>query len=189
MSTEEPTPRPRPSFRRLLKDVAVSVAVALLVVLAMTWLQRQSQRGGGGTLPVGEPAPAFRLEELETGETLSLEDLRGRPVVLNFWATWCNPCMRELPGLERLHRESEGRFHVVTVNGQPPAVVLRALRRRDLALPVLHDPAGRVQAAYHVERIPMTVLLDAEGRVVHDFTGEADMDILRDHMERLLGEG
>ncbi|MCB9727765.1 MAG: TlpA family protein disulfide reductase [Deltaproteobacteria bacterium] len=171
--------------KSLLGDLAVGALVALVVLGAMQWIQRRGQRGGGGVLTVGAEAPAFELTDLRTSERLGLADLRGAPVILNFWATWCGPCVRELPDMEALHRESAGRYHVVSVVSEQPAVVRPVVARKHLTMPVLGDLSGRTFGAYRVERLPTTVILDREGRIVHDFTGAADPDILREHMARL----
>jgi thiol-disulfide isomerase/thioredoxin len=175
------------SGKRWAADLAVGGLVALLVLGAMQWMQRRAQRGGGGVLPVGVEAPALDLTDLRTSDRLDLVDLRGAPVILNFWATWCGPCMRELPDIEALHRESAGRFHVVSVVSEAASVVRPVIAKKGLTMPVLFDSAGAAFRAFGVERLPTTVILDAEGRVVHDFSGVADPDILRDHMARLGG--
>ncbi|MEZ4267069.1 MAG: TlpA disulfide reductase family protein [Myxococcota bacterium] len=173
------------SGKRLAGDLAVGGLVALLVIGAMQWMQRRGQRGGGGALTVGADAPALELTDLQTSERLSVADLRGAPAILNFWATWCGPCMRELPDIEGLHRESAGRYRVVSVVSEAGAVVRPVIAKKGLTMPVLLDSSGSAFTAYKVERLPTTVILDRDGRVVHDFTGAADPDILRDHMERL----
>ncbi len=175
------------SGKRLLGDLAVGGLVALLVLGAMQWMQRRAQRGGGGVWPVGVEAPAMGLTDIRTSERLDLAGLRGVPVILNFWATWCGPCMRELPDIEALHRESAGRYHVVSVVSEAASVVRPVIAKKALTMPVLLDSAGAAFRAFKVERLPTTVILDSEGRFVHDFTGVADPDILRDHMARLGG--
>jgi cytochrome c biogenesis protein CcmG/thiol:disulfide interchange protein DsbE len=172
--------------KRLLRELVITGLIVLVVVGAMQWKQRRDQRGGGGALPVGQAAPAFELAAFGAPGRVSLESLRGEPVILNFWATWCGPCMRELPDIEGLHRESAGRFHVVTVVSEGAADVLPVIQKKALTVPVLADGNGAVFSAYKVERLPTTVILDRGGLVVHDFTGAADVDILRDHMERLI---
>lgn len=175
------------SGKRLFGDLAVGGLVALLVLGAMQWMQRRAQRGAGGALPVGVEAPAIDLMDLGTSQRRDLASLRGAPVILNFWATWCGPCMRELPDIEALHRESAGRYHVVSVVSEAASVVRPVIAQKGLTMPVLLDSAGAAFRAFKVERLPTTVILDREGRFVHDFTGAADPDILREHMARLGG--
>lgn len=185
-----PEPGPRRSRRdrllRFARDLAVSVGLALLVVAAIQWSQRQAQRGGGGVLPVGSEAPLFSLGDARSGATVDLLELRGQPVILSFWATWCGACVAELPDLARLEAAEGERFHLLTIADEPPSVVQPFLARRQLDLPVLYDAGGAVARRYRVRKIPMTVILDREGRVVHDFSGPADVEILGAHIEALL---
>ena len=167
------------------REVVINALIIGAVVLLMMWWQRQGQRGGGGKLTVGAPAPAFSLADARTGDQRGLTDLRGRPTILNFWATWCSPCVRELPILEALHQSAGDRYHLVTVTQEPPSVVVPFLEQRGFELPALFDADGAVSRHYKANRIPTTVILDAEGRVVHDFAGGAYEDILRDHMAQL----
>jgi thioredoxin-like negative regulator of GroEL len=129
--------------------------------------------------------PGFSLVEMETGDSVASEDLVGRPTIVNFWATWCGPCRSELPDLARLHEHSNGRYRLLTITDEPPGVVKPFLEHRRLQLPVLYDPGGRVARSFGVDSIPMTVLLDSQGLVVHDFVGIAHPDILLERMERL----
>jgi thiol-disulfide isomerase/thioredoxin len=100
-----------------------------------------------------------------SGAPVSLAELRGRPLVLNFWATWCPPCDEEMPALEALHRQqgSEG-VQVVTVNLQEaPEVVAGYLAARGLTLPVLLDSAGTLASELDVTYLPTTFFVDEEG--------------------------
>ncbi len=179
---QDPTRAPRWA---LAKDLAISALIALLVGAGKQWFQRESQRGGGGALEVGSEAPRFDLTRMSDGRPVTLADLAGKPVILNFWATWCGACVSELPDLQRLQGEAGDGFHLMTVTDEPPSVVRPFLTRRSLDLPVLHDVGGRVARRYGVSRLPTTVIIDARGRVVHDFSGAASLDILRGHVERL----
>ncbi|MEC9072418.1 MAG: TlpA disulfide reductase family protein [Myxococcota bacterium] len=183
---EIPEGRPGPSrLARIGREIVINVGIIGVVVLLMMWWQREGQRGGGGKLNVGEPAPAFSLADSRTGAQRALADFRGRPTILNFWATWCGPCVRGLPIMEALHQSAEGRYHLVTVTREPPSTVVPFLEQRGLEIPALFDANGEVSRRYKANSIPTTVILDREGRIVHDFSGGAYEDILREHMEQL----
>lgn len=181
-----PAESKRTAYRRLAKDVAVGLVVAALVVSVMQVLQSRSQEGGGGRLPVGAVAADFELRSLDDSAPLRLSSLRGKPVLLNFWATWCPPCLRELPDIAELSAAAGDRYHVVTITDDSPTLIRAALASRGLELTVLWDAGGAVATRYGVSKLPTTVIIDAEGRYVHDFTGSASGDILRSHMNRLV---
>lgn len=168
---------------RWVREVAIIGAVAAGALLLVRWMD--VGRDGGGVLPVGLAAPAFELADVRSGATTSLEALRGKPVILAFWATHCGPCREELPVLERMHREAAGRYVVLGVSSEPGATVRGFLAERGLSFATLSDPRGAVFDAYRVRTIPMTVIIDAEGAVVDDFTGPADAATLTAHMKRL----
>jgi len=179
------SPPPTSRLRTIGREVLINAGIIGLVVLAMMWWQREGQKGGGGKLTVGAPAPPFSLRNIHTGESVSLESLQGRPTIVNFWATWCGPCVRELPIMEALHHSGGTRYQLVTITQEPPSVVIPFLAQRGLTLPTLFDPGGAVGSAYRATQIPTTVILDGDGRIVHDFSGGAYEDILREHMARL----
>ncbi|MEO6990199.1 MAG: TlpA disulfide reductase family protein [Candidatus Baltobacteraceae bacterium] len=103
-----------------------------------------------------------------------LRDERGRPVVLNFWATWCAPCLDELPAFDRLERTFGDRVRVVSLSDEAPGVARTFVATRGLVLPVDEDPQRAVFDAYSIGPIPVTVVLDARGRVTHVSVGELD---------------
>ncbi len=124
----------------------------------------------------GRPAPAFSLETLDTGETVSLADLRGQRVVINFWATWCQPCKIEHPALlEAARRWPDVQFLGVLYQDEP--IKARAyLRRNGEAYPTLLDPGGVVAIDYGVGGVPETYFLDEEGQVFYKHAGPLSWD-------------
>lgn len=115
-------------------------------------------------LTEGEPAPDFKLEDLD-GETVSLRDLRGKPVLLNFWATWCPPCRAEMPYLQEVFEEWQGKELVVlTIDiGESRATVQNYLQSYKLSLPVLLDISKIVSYRYGFRYIPTTFFIDKDG--------------------------
>lgn len=143
--------------------------------------------------PVGRPAPDFTLP-LFTGGTLSLHSLRGKPVVLNFWASWCVPCREETPLLVRLHKIYGPRIVFVGVNVEDEDQdARRFLAQYTVDYPAVRSSDERVVIAYAVMGLPTTVFIGADGVVadkyVGGFVGPEGEKALRLRLERLLGPG
>lgn len=158
-----------------------------LVASFLVWIRPFS----APPLRSGAGAPELTLDRLEGGE-FSLSETRGRVVFLNFWATWCAPCIEEAPSLDRLYRSlrNEG-FLVaaVSIDGPGERATVNAFRSRfDLSFPILLDPGKRSYEAYQVTGVPETFLIDPEGRLVERFVGPRDWSRPRyaDAVRRLL---
>ncbi len=119
---------------------------------------------------VGETAPDFQLQDLE-GNTITLSDLRGRPIMLNFWATWCPPCRDEMPLIQQIYEEWTGKppsVVVLTIDmGESQATVERFMQSQGLSMPVLLDIKQDVAGKYNIAGIPTTFFIDADG-VIQD---------------------
>ena len=123
------------------------------------------------------PAPALKAVDLK-GATRTLADYRGKVVVLNFWASWCPPCLREKPSMERLRVKMAGRpLAVVALDSAETREEVDAfLSKMTLGFPILLDPDGSNTKRWKVFALPTTFLLDAEGRVRHVLTGPTEWD-------------
>lgn len=176
---------PWSGWRGWLRELLVMAAIAAVVLVVVGWLRRERQSGGGGELEVASAAPSFTVQRLD-GRALSSSELLGKPTVLVFWATWCGVCQEEMPALERFAAASEGRYNVLAVSRESAAVLRGWAADRPLSVPLARDAGGHASAAYKIESLPTHVIIDAQGRVVHDFSGAADPEILAEHMRRLL---
>jgi thiol-disulfide isomerase/thioredoxin len=124
----------------------------------------------------GYLAPDFQAVDLD-GRPVRLDDLRGRAVFLNFWATWCGPCRREIPAIDRLARRSGQRVAVVTVATDSSAAdVQQFLRNARSKIPVVVDQTGDLGEKYDVAAIPTTFLVDPRGIIVKRIAGARAWD-------------
>ncbi len=171
--------RRRPAAHRL-RTAGIGAAAAVLLVAGLVLLARSGASGGGGraspppatvqaaTLAQGQPAPDFSAVTFQ-GSRLSLSSLRGRPVLINFFASWCAVCELELPGIERAYQEHRaGGFAVLGVNTLETGDGLAFYQRMHLTFPAVYDPGnpGRIGSAYGVTQgLPASVFVDREGRV------------------------
>lgn len=131
-----------------------------------------------GVVQVGDEAPNFTLRDL-TGNVMSLSQLRGKVVLLNFWATWCGPCRVEMPAMEQLYRTlPRGEFEILAVStDQQGAAVTRPFQREmGFTFPILHDSEYRVGLTYGARTIPITFMLDRRGIVRQKIFGARDWD-------------
>jgi cytochrome c biogenesis protein CcmG/thiol:disulfide interchange protein DsbE len=120
---------------------------------------------------VGRPAPPFALKAVGTGEMLDIEKLRGRPVILNFWATWCGPCYEEHPTLVANARNLPGVQFVGVVFNDDEDKIMRFLAERGTAYPTLLDANGKTAIAYGVGGVPETFFINPAGTIVAKFAG------------------
>lgn len=119
---------------------------------------------------VGALAPNFTLKDLD-GKDVSLSDLRGQVVLINFWATWCGPCRDEMPAIQS--RYDRGGFAVLAIDfAEDPLQVRSFLNELGVNLPALLDPDGRVQELYRVRGYPTSFFIDADGIVRFFHIGE-----------------
>lgn len=172
--------------RRLLLGLGAAVAVTGLLAVAL----QPAANPGGGEAQVGEPAPLFVASDLD-GQPVALADLKGKPVLLNFWASWCDPCRREFPLLKEVHAAGD-----VVVLG----VVFRDSRdnakefmdEQDARWASAVDPKRLISDAYGVYMkpgLPVTVAIDAEGVVRAKEIGELRRDRLAELLKLITPSG
>ncbi len=168
----------------------VAVGGSVLVVVAIVLAAR-----GGGSQDVvrpGEPrtAPTFSLPDVKdpTGR-IELSAYRGRPVVLNFWASWCVPCRKEMEAFEAVHRAEGGRVAFLGVNHQDGRSLARdLLDETGVTYPSGHDPEGKVASAYGLAGMPSTVFISSSGQLLATRSGEMSRSQLEEAMDTLFDE-
>jgi len=160
------------------------ITVPLVVVLAIGF--QHDPRQIDSPL-VGKPAPGFALTPVDGGATVALTELRGKPVVINFWATWCVPCKQEHPALVQVARLFEDEVSFVGVVYQDePAKIERWLGQYGSAYPTVVDEGSRAAIAYGVYGVPETFVVDAAGTIVHKYTGPVDPNDLVARLDQMV---
>lgn len=168
----------------------VFLAVAAVVVVAVVRHDRvpppATSAGDDVDAKTAPDAPALTLQTMDGKGSLDLASLKGRVVAVNFWATWCPPCMAEMPHLAEFWRSRHDRcFELVGVAGMSPRVDAAAAAS-SLPFPVLYDEGGDAVDAWAVRAFPRTFVIDAQGRVRREFRGMVDEQSLAQAVDPLL---
>ena len=128
---------------------------------------------------VGSRAPDFHAVDLGTAKPVSIADYRGKVLLVNIWATWCEPCRAEMPAIERLHRlvtDTAFRIVSVSIDKADSATVTAFARQYGLTFPILQDQSGAIQDAYQTTGVPESFVVDRDGTIVKKVIGAAEWD-------------
>ncbi len=184
MTTSSPAAsRPSPFFPLLILAV-------LALGAGWIWLTRVPAPvalAPARPLPLaGRPAPDFTLPQPGGGE-LTLADLRGKAVVLNFWASWCGPCEAEMPELQEAARKyGEQGLVVLGVNqGEPEEIVVDYLERLGITFPIVLDEAVQVSELYRVNSLPTTFFIDRDGILRDQVIGQMNTAVLQQRLRSI----
>jgi len=163
-------------WRSALRHKVVSVIVALCVIGSLTAIGLASSASGqaagpgdagAGAASPGGPAAAFSLPALSSSGRVSLRGYQGKPLIVNFFASWCEPCQKETPLLARFYRTEHGKVAIIGLDeNDVRAHAVSFTRSNGVGYPVGFDPAAVAASAYGVSALPQTFFLDARHRVV-----------------------
>lgn len=172
---EEETNRVRRvNYQSIIAIFLIIVGIGIIVLLQT----KNSSRNLAGRprFEKGGPAPNFTLPDL-AGKMVSLADYKGKVVLLNIWATWCAPCVDEMPSMEKLHQELKDEPFVilaVSIDESGARVVLPFMKRHKLSFPALTDSAGTIKSLYQTTGVPESFIIDQAGRIVEEVIGPRD---------------
>jgi thiol-disulfide isomerase/thioredoxin len=167
----------------LLGGLLVGVLLGILVLIS----NPSAEKGTSRKLPptVGSPVSDFTLPVLGGG-SLKLSTLKGRPVVINFWATWCQPCKQEMPLLQQYVRKYPDRFALIGVDFQEEAGVVQPfVESLGLTFPILLDKTGIAADLYFVRNFPTTFFVDAGGVLRAQHVGQLSDDDLAGYLKTI----
>lgn len=177
----------QPNLRRFLSIVLLLVGLALII------LSRTSVDIDAGD-PIALPqkgflAPDFSLQTID-GDTIRIEDFRGRPVILNFWATWCPPCRAEMPVFQSIFDAYHNRIAILAINAADQDTIksVQTLQAQlGLTFPILLDSSGSVQNKYDISSLPTTFFIDSDGIITHIEIGGPLSEVgVRNRLEKML---
>ena len=154
---------------------------ALAVIVALFLAPASAGAAGPAALKIGDPPPRFALQDLDGGTVTVPDDLRGKAVIIHFWADWCQYCVEEMPAIDGLYRQYRDKgLAVYAVNVSQTADVAKAfVKRVKVSYPILLDLDGKTAKQYSVLGLPRTFFLDRKGRIKYKLLGEASADTLR----------
>lgn len=173
-------PEKTPTMKRNFSFAIVLLLLALGLLALISWRMYQQ--------PSGSPAPDFTLPRLDVAEELSLSDLRGEVVVLNFWGSWCIPCREEAPMLQRLYEENQAQgvvFLGVAVD-DTQAKAQAYLEEFSISYPNVIDLRDEMEALYHIYGVPVTVIIDREGYIRRTLFSTPSAEQLQDAINAAL---
>ncbi|MBB5323474.1 peroxiredoxin [Anoxybacillus tepidamans] len=166
--------------------LVVRTVILLLLLSAVGYTIYSSIFAEKTDIKVGATAPDFVLTDLN-GKTHRLSDYRGKGVFLNFWGTWCKPCEKEMPYINRQYAvyKKQG-VEVLAVNvGEPKLSVQKFVDRFGLTFPVVIDREDQVMNAYEINPLPTTFLIDKDGKIKQIITGTMTEEMVKQYMESI----
>jgi peroxiredoxin len=178
-----------------MNAVRISTLALALLLAGLTCLPAATHGPGDGFSVTNESpaAPELRLKSLDGGE-YDLSTVKGRVVVVNFWATWCPPCIEELPTMQKLWEKTRDQgLDVLAVNvGEPADRIQQFLHEfePELTFPILLDPDGEAFQAWDVRGLPKTYVVDKRGQVIYEAEGGRNMNSehIREQLRALINE-
>jgi peroxiredoxin len=149
-------------MKRMLKDWAVALTMGVVIFMGIQWLQPKPQ--------IPDTAPDFTVKTVD-GDSISLSDLRGRPVVINFWASWCGPCQQEVPAFNRFHAaHPEIPIIGLAVDSGNSSKVRKTAEQWGISYPVA-VANNQLQRTYDISTLPTTIVVGPDGDVADIHVG------------------
>lgn len=188
MSLEETNKKKRNKKKnRLIYRFSILLVLLGAVIFALV----SNLQADNTVYRVGDQAPDFQLRQINKNnevDTIQLSDLKGKGVMLNFWATWCKPCEAEMPYMQELYPEYKDKgIEIVAVSlDSTELVVDRFIDKYDLTFPIPHDTSGEIRDLYKVGPIPSTFFINPDGEIQEFVSGALTLESLESYLRDIL---
>lgn len=164
--------------------LAILAAILFIALLAFGVVAK-----GGPSINIGDDAPDAAIEPLGGGQDVSLSDYRGKWVLLNFWASWCEPCRAEAPAIEEFSRRNRGDVVVIGMDSKENTPDAEDFAHEyGLSYLLLHDGPGELMGDYNVKGLPESFLIDPDGKIAYIYRGPVNASILEQNFKPLIQE-
>ncbi len=173
-----------PTWKRLTSATFLTLLAGWFLYVLL-WPNQSTAAGTG--IPIGQAAPDFELQTVD-GQVYRLSDLKGKPVMLNFFATWCPPCRAEMPLLEETYKEYKDQgFVIVAINLNEADVAITSFQQKlGLTFPIVVDKSDAVSRAYDIVPLPTSYFVDKNGIVQGLYKGEIRKPQLLELIKKIL---
>jgi cytochrome c biogenesis protein CcmG/thiol:disulfide interchange protein DsbE len=163
-----------------MKKVVIGLAIVSVALVAVLYNGFGKDPHEVPFMLAGKPAPPFSLKRLDTGETVTLDQLKGRPLVLNFWATWCGPCQEEQPVINWAAENLKDQANFIgVVFDDTPEHARQYVRQMHDPMVQLVDPDGAMAVDYGASGVPETYFIDPNGIIRKKFVGPIDPEAMK----------
>jgi thiol-disulfide isomerase/thioredoxin len=171
----------------LLGVLLFGVIIGGIVFLSGSINNRTTQTYTTTVLKAGDPMPDFELTSLDNSN-IHINQFLGKPVILNFWASWCVPCKQEMPLLERYYESQGGKLIVVGIDDEEPVDLVKPfVLANQIKFPILLDSQGKIRDQFMIRGFPTSLFIDAKGVFVAEHIGVLDEQSLTSYLQ-LIGE-
>ncbi len=167
--------------KRFKSRRTLTILISLVALITGTWAIFENvskpESGRGNTIQVGAKAPEFTAVN-SIGEQVRLSDYRGKAVMINFWASWCVPCVREMPLVHQIAQDYQNDMETLFVNvGESKGTIREFMDKQAFDFPVIIDVTGNISGMYRITGLPATMVIDRDGEFRHILLGELTEDI------------
>ncbi|WP_247897955.1 redoxin domain-containing protein [Paenibacillus pabuli] len=159
----------------------ITILIGMAAVLVAAWTIYQgtssSKPQKNGAIEAGAIAPEFTAVN-SAGQQVKLSDYQGKVVMINFWASWCTPCVREMPMINQIAQTYQNDVETLFVNvGEAKGTIHEFMEKQQFEFPVIIDVTGKVSGLYRITGLPATMIIDQKGIFSHILLGELTKDI------------